>query len=352
MSLLLKLPTELDAIIVEYVRYGGSSQDTLKSLCHVSKYYRQLAEPLLYQDILISNLAEHRVKRLLNALLDRKDLAKHVKRLVVQECSTSTPDSPSLSNHLANNNDATILSKAKNYMQHPPWKPVEISPYLLEKLIRSPITLRNLRSLHLSALTCSPSTPLPLPSFASGSGAWATYRYARLTALLVTYLPQLEELACFEMGTHGTVRPLTFGSLRALSKLHKLKVDFNLLVHFGTYMVSPLLPPWDATSGLLPKGVKQVHLMNAKTATLMYAWGGYGNSEHVWHFLKEPGAPVLPALEKFTVDVVRDARLQPFFLGKAVEDKMLEELEGAAERAVGRGLEYTVNDLRELPGIE
>jgi hypothetical protein len=75
------LPTELDVKILGYVRQGnGSAMVDMERVTRVSKYYRKISEPLLYE--------ADRIKLLLMTLLGRKDLRKHLHHLRILQCDT------------------------------------------------------------------------------------------------------------------------------------------------------------------------------------------------------------------------------------------------------------------------
>lgn len=85
-----ELPTELDAAIIDYLE-----QDDLTELCHVSKYYRQLAEPRLYDIIEFHENHEDRVKLLLFTLIKRKDLRSGIHHFALRhEPQTPWPEAP------------------------------------------------------------------------------------------------------------------------------------------------------------------------------------------------------------------------------------------------------------------
>jgi hypothetical protein len=68
------LPTELDLRIIGFLDTKHKS-----ALSRVSKYYRDVAEPLLYERVQLWGHDDHRVRQLLLTLLQRKDLRHLVK---------------------------------------------------------------------------------------------------------------------------------------------------------------------------------------------------------------------------------------------------------------------------------
>lgn len=72
------LPTELDATIINHLAHG----DLIRLSC-VSKYYRKLAETLLYDNIQLHTHDHNRIKRLLLTLLHRRGLRPLIHRLGV-----------------------------------------------------------------------------------------------------------------------------------------------------------------------------------------------------------------------------------------------------------------------------
>jgi len=78
------LPTELDTSIVEYLHVSKDVQ-AISSLSKTSNYYRNLAEPFLYQNIDLPNAPGTKAKQLLFTLLDRPQLAKLIRTLTVSD---------------------------------------------------------------------------------------------------------------------------------------------------------------------------------------------------------------------------------------------------------------------------
>lgn len=75
---LAKLSTELDNSILRLCDY-----DALRALCATSKYYRNLAEPYLYEKIDFTVDDAEGMRLLVLTLLKRPDLGKHIKSVVV-----------------------------------------------------------------------------------------------------------------------------------------------------------------------------------------------------------------------------------------------------------------------------
>jgi hypothetical protein len=73
MTSLHALPTELDEQIIRYL----NTADTARLSC-VSKYYRRVAEPYLYDSIELCSHDCNRIKLLLLALIRRKDLGQMI----------------------------------------------------------------------------------------------------------------------------------------------------------------------------------------------------------------------------------------------------------------------------------
>jgi hypothetical protein len=73
------LPTELDVVILDYL-----DRNDVSCVSRVSKYYRKLAEPLLYHDIQLHTHEHDRIKRLLITLVNRKDLCQRIRRFNVR----------------------------------------------------------------------------------------------------------------------------------------------------------------------------------------------------------------------------------------------------------------------------
>lgn len=72
--------TELDEAIIRQLT-GHSS--ALAAVCGTSKYYRSLAEPILYNTTNLADHIEFRLERLLAGFLDMPQLAQHVKRFII-----------------------------------------------------------------------------------------------------------------------------------------------------------------------------------------------------------------------------------------------------------------------------
>ncbi|KAF2254635.1 hypothetical protein BU26DRAFT_559306 [Trematosphaeria pertusa] len=83
------LSTELDAHIIEYLHDDSLG---LEAMSRVSKYYRSLAEPVLYRDVEFAEWDYVRMTRLLMTLLDRRELAQHVKAFKIVARETDTYD--------------------------------------------------------------------------------------------------------------------------------------------------------------------------------------------------------------------------------------------------------------------
>jgi len=77
-----KLSTELDAKVAEFLE--GDTK-ALSAFSQVSKYYRAIAEPYLYSNIECSGEDRYTLLQLLLTLLDRNDLALHVRSLELKE---------------------------------------------------------------------------------------------------------------------------------------------------------------------------------------------------------------------------------------------------------------------------
>lgn len=79
------LSTELDTKIAEYLA-ADEARDSLGCLSRVSKYYRNLMEPVLYRHLSFSvydTWCNYRIVYLLFTLLDRNELAKHIKSFML-----------------------------------------------------------------------------------------------------------------------------------------------------------------------------------------------------------------------------------------------------------------------------
>lgn len=74
------LPTELNDLIVGFLDRQG-----LDAVSKVSKYYREIAEPILYRVICFEADRNIQARRLLLTLLSRPLLATYIKRLSVQQ---------------------------------------------------------------------------------------------------------------------------------------------------------------------------------------------------------------------------------------------------------------------------
>ena len=75
-----KLSTELDTKIATFL-----DTRSLSAFSKVSKYYRSVAEPILYKDIVLKEYDEYTLKRLFLTLLARKELALHILSMTVVE---------------------------------------------------------------------------------------------------------------------------------------------------------------------------------------------------------------------------------------------------------------------------
>jgi len=89
-----ELPTELDAKIIEFL-HAADDRQAVSSMSRVSKYYRQLAEPFLYRDLVFRAADEIRIKRLLITLLVETELAKHIRSFSLSDHRPLHPDYPS-----------------------------------------------------------------------------------------------------------------------------------------------------------------------------------------------------------------------------------------------------------------
>jgi hypothetical protein len=69
------LPAELSRLVIEQV----DDRDSLTKLYRVSKYYRELVEPVIYERISLHYDERYRVQNLVLTLLDRPNLAVRVK---------------------------------------------------------------------------------------------------------------------------------------------------------------------------------------------------------------------------------------------------------------------------------
>jgi hypothetical protein len=78
------LPTELDIRIVEYLATRDASR-----LSRTSKYYRRVAEPIFYKDVVFTNRQDDLIKRFLIILLDRDDMRLHVESLTLYDSGPS-----------------------------------------------------------------------------------------------------------------------------------------------------------------------------------------------------------------------------------------------------------------------
>lgn len=73
------LPTEMDEQIL-----GHLAPSDLSTMSKVSKYHRKIAEPLLYRTITLWDDRSINIRSLLLTLLSRRDLALHIRRLLVR----------------------------------------------------------------------------------------------------------------------------------------------------------------------------------------------------------------------------------------------------------------------------
>jgi len=111
-----ELPTELDAAIIDYLEQGD-----LTELCLVSKYYRQLAEPHLYDSIEFYNNHEDRVNLLLFTLIKRKDLRSSIHHFVLRhEPQAPWPEVPDLAPQIFEPVDDGNIDLCDVLMAHAP----------------------------------------------------------------------------------------------------------------------------------------------------------------------------------------------------------------------------------------
>lgn len=80
-----KLSTELDTTIAKHL-----DKAALSTFSKTSKYYRSVAEPYLYKDVLLRGYDECTLKRLFFTLLDRKELAQHIRNMTIVDHGAST----------------------------------------------------------------------------------------------------------------------------------------------------------------------------------------------------------------------------------------------------------------------
>jgi hypothetical protein len=73
------MPTEMDERILSYL-----ARTDLNTMSKVSKYYREIAEPLLYRIITLSDNRSINIRPLPLTLLSRSDLALHIRLLLVK----------------------------------------------------------------------------------------------------------------------------------------------------------------------------------------------------------------------------------------------------------------------------
>jgi hypothetical protein len=72
------ISTELDENII-----GHLPQAAFNSVSKVSRYYRKLAEPYLYRDLVFSIHQHISISELLTAILDRRELSLHTRSLTL-----------------------------------------------------------------------------------------------------------------------------------------------------------------------------------------------------------------------------------------------------------------------------
>lgn len=77
-----QLSTELDTFICE-----RCDTSTLLSLCATSRYWRKLAEPIIYEDVCFTVDEARKVKTLLVTLIKRPELAKYVRKIRIAPSS-------------------------------------------------------------------------------------------------------------------------------------------------------------------------------------------------------------------------------------------------------------------------
>jgi hypothetical protein len=79
---LAKLPTEIDSNIASCLAGDAKSLSTFSK---TSRYYRTVVEPVLYGPLRFSNTGDIHIKRLLITLLDRGELAEHIRTVETVE---------------------------------------------------------------------------------------------------------------------------------------------------------------------------------------------------------------------------------------------------------------------------
>jgi hypothetical protein len=86
-----QLPAELDAIIVGYL---ADDKKTMSAISKVSKYYRSVAKPYLYEDLVFCGDDWDGLTLLLSTLVRREQLGLYVKSLNVDDDSCLPPAIP------------------------------------------------------------------------------------------------------------------------------------------------------------------------------------------------------------------------------------------------------------------
>ncbi|KAF2818685.1 hypothetical protein CC86DRAFT_433211 [Ophiobolus disseminans] len=81
-----KLSTELDVIVVGYL-----DPSAIEPMTHVSKYYRELAEPRLYRHVCFAATQGRRITQFLLTLLERPDLRPQVESIELYSHSNDQP---------------------------------------------------------------------------------------------------------------------------------------------------------------------------------------------------------------------------------------------------------------------
>ncbi|KAF2819984.1 hypothetical protein CC86DRAFT_412454 [Ophiobolus disseminans] len=100
---LANLSTELDENIIKYLH---CDQSALSAMSRLSKYYRTLAQPVLYRDIKFTLATGTKLKQLLMTLFDQRELTKCIRSITI--LNTCSDDQISL-------NQAACLNRFSTY---------------------------------------------------------------------------------------------------------------------------------------------------------------------------------------------------------------------------------------------
>jgi hypothetical protein len=120
---------------------------------------------------------------------------------------------------------------------------------------------------------------------------WDSYDCARLSRALVIHLPALEVFECTHRSSDCGVLSGTLSSLKPLSKLHTLRVDFDML-----FAPARQDNTFDSAA-MFPSSLEYLELTNIDPYALNRhaEWHRKGESVHgrtPWHFITNPGCSV------------------------------------------------------------